>query len=191
MTTIRHSSFIISHFLIIMFSSLRSRRLTHQNTEIIHHLVTFRLRHEWFALPVASVIKVTERGEIYGNIQNNGVGLTWYHDREIIVIEIGYCIFGESHPSPITDQYLMVIQSNEEWAGLPLSSPPKIARIPDKSLVPLPETYLSYGNLHCLSSQMSKLPDHPPIFMLDAHQLITKSLSLLPKKKNSLGKIRE
>ncbi len=47
-----------------IFSPLRSRRSSTRQTEITQQLIAFRLRQEWFALPIETVLKVVPMGSV-------------------------------------------------------------------------------------------------------------------------------
>ena len=137
-----------------IYSPLRSRRLAAQKTEATKRLITFKLGEENFALPLDRVNKVTTLDRVYGDPDRTGVSLTTYQGRELVVIDVGYRIFGKSPqvllPSqpkknhsldPQSDRdpvrYLLVLQSESiqttgtatQLVGLPIDSPPSIQSI--------------------------------------------------------------
>ncbi|MGK7875484.1 MAG: chemotaxis protein CheW [Xenococcaceae cyanobacterium] len=182
-------------------SPLRSRRFADRQTEATQQLVAFRLRQEWFALPIHTVQKVVPLGKVYGDPQGTGVSLTTYQGKELLVVDVGYRIFGEA-PSPdlsftdtfapsqvaetlieddseplyqydITEErYLLIVESaSGELVGLPIDSPPTIRRVPESAFTPLPEAYVAEGNIQCISSTMVQVTDAPPLFLLNPDQL--------------------
>lgn len=159
-------------------SSLRSRRFSNRQTEDIQHLVIFQLRQEWFAIKAVTVHKVIPLAKVYGDPHHTGISLTNYQDQEILVIDVGYKIFGET-PQALENsnlsqpKFLVIFSSAQgELTGLPIDSSPMIRRIPQSAFTAIPDTYISSGNIRCLSNQMIKTDDLPPVFELDPFQLI-------------------
>ena len=160
-----------------IYSPLRSRRLAAQKTEATKRLITFKLGEENFALPLDRVNKVTTLDRVYGDPDRTGVSLTTYQGRELVVIDVGYRIFGKSpqvllpsqpkknHPlDPQCDRdairYLIVLQSEStqttgtttQLVGLPIDSPPSIQSIQLSAFQPLPDIYRKHSNIHCVSA---------------------------------------
>ncbi len=136
----------------------------------------------------------------YGDPKGTGVSLTIYQGCELLVVDIGYRIFGEA-PSPdlatrnaltpskataplvehsevqaravvTQERYLLIVQSSDiEIFGLPIDSPPTMRRVPESSFTPLPTTYVDQGNIQCVSSLMIPATDQPPLFLLEPNQL--------------------
>jgi purine-binding chemotaxis protein CheW len=112
-------------------SPLRYRRLNAHQTEATQQLLAFRLRQEWFALPIDDVQKVVQMGKVYGDPQGTGISLTKYQDRELLVIDVSQRIFAEA-PSANTNlnevtqvRFLAIVQGDTgELVGLPIDSPP-------------------------------------------------------------------
>jgi purine-binding chemotaxis protein CheW len=182
-----------------IFSPLRSRRSSTRQTEVTQQLIAFRLRQEWFALPIETVLKVVPMGSVYGDPRGTGVSLTIYQGCELLVVDIGYRIFGEAPspdlatgnaltPSKVTtaligsepqravvtqERYLLIVQTSDtEIFGLPIDSPPMMRRVPESSFTPLPTTYVAQGNIQCVSSLMIPATDQPPLFLLEPSQLV-------------------
>ena len=182
-----------------IYSPLRSRRLAAAKTEATIRLITFKLDRETFALPLASVYRVTtldapgQRGQrLYGDPHGTGVSLTTFQGRELVVIDVGQRIFGET-PQLLHQQreaiavpaeqpelklradlirYLLILQPEpDRFIGLPIDSPPSIQSIQVSAFQPLPEIYRQHGNIHCVSSLSIELPDRPSIFLLDVTSL--------------------
>lgn len=166
-----------------ILSSLRSRRFAARQSEDrtakIEHLIVFRLREEWFAIDVLKVHKVIPLPKIYGDPHHTGISLTDYQGQEILVIDVGHKIFGESRQDLaekgfMEQQYLVILQSeSSELLGLPIDSAPTVRRVPESAFVAIPDTYLSTGNIRCISNKMIKADDCPAIFWLDTSQLKT------------------
>lgn len=153
--------------------SLRSRHSSAKIKEKVHHFITFSLLENWFAFPIDTVIKVIPLEKVYGQFQSQGVGLTTYQDQDIIVINLA-SLLGENIPdSSSSFPYLMIVQLPQMIASLSLYSPPKVQRVLDSNLVPLPDIYLSSQSLNFWQGNMIKLTEHTPILILDADKLGT------------------
>ncbi|MCU0535915.1 MAG: chemotaxis protein CheW [Hydrococcus sp. Prado102] len=164
-------------------SPIRSRRTAVHNTEKTKQFISFRLRQEWFALPIDVVQRVIQMGKIYGDPQGTGVSLTNFQGQETIVVDVAHLIFGNSSSQEQKQssaagekkqpRILLIIQSDQgEIFGLPVDSTPIMRRVPDSAFTPIPETYIAQGNVRCISSTMIQLSDHPPMFLLDSNQLV-------------------
>ncbi len=160
-----------------IYSPLRSRRLAAQKIEATKRLITFKLGTEDFALPLDQVQKVTTLDRIYGDPDRTGVSLTTYQGRELVVIDVGYRIFGKEQQAILPSQqkrtskldpqsssdlvrYLLILKSapgeTAEAAttlvGLPIDSPPSIQSIQLSAFQPLPDIYRKHTNIHCVSA---------------------------------------
>jgi chemotaxis signal transduction protein len=181
-----------------IYSPLRSRRLAAQQVEATQRLITFKLGTEIFALPLASVHKVTTLdapGErlgkrLYGDPHGTGVSLTTYQGRELVVIDVGHRIFGKPQqsllPSPSKNnsvaiaprsddavRYLLILQpAPDRLLGLPIDSPPMIQSLAASAFQPLPDLYQQHSNIHCVSAMSIDLPDRPSIFLLDVTSIV-------------------
>ena len=175
------------------FSSLSrlSRRTKQKNTGAIHKLIVFKIRQEWFALPILVAQKVVELGEIYGNFQGGSTGLTRYQNRDLPVIDIEQRIFGLSRnprlPASSNDQvmpersrqsnppprHLLIIQPPQgELTGFPLTHSPQLRRVPESAFAPLPTMYRNEGIIRCVNALITPSPTESSIFLLDLSQLI-------------------
>jgi chemotaxis signal transduction protein len=174
-----------------IYSPLRSRRLAAQRTEATQRLITFRLYEETFALPLDRVRKVITLDapggsfgqRLYGDPHRTGVSLTTYQGRELVVIDVGYQIFGKTQPGLSATEhegnsakakigYLLILQPEpERLIGLPLDSPPSIQSIQLSAFKPLPDIYQQHSNIHCVSAMSIDLPDRASIFLLDIDSL--------------------
>lgn len=182
-----------------IFSTLRSQRLATVKTETNEQMITFRLRQEWFALPILAVHKVTILGKIYGDPQNTGVSITAYEEREIVVVDVAKFIFKDLSSSNNIDifsaetdstreisklipsfldweqqHYLIIININEnteDLLGLPIKDQPVMRRVIQSNFKALPKTYLNQGNINCVSEEIIELPEHPPIFLINPQHL--------------------
>ncbi|AFY76938.1 MAG: chemotaxis protein CheW [Hydrococcus sp. C42_A2020_068] len=169
-----------------IYSPVRSRRTAARQAEKTRQFITFRLRQEWFALPIYAVQKVIQMGKVYGDPQGTGISLTNYQGQEIIVVDVARRIFGETSSvagerkhslSSVVGEvseprFMLLVQSNSgEIVGLPVDSTPAMRRVPESAFTPIPKTYMAQGNIRCISSTTIQLSDHPPLFLLEANQL--------------------
>jgi chemotaxis signal transduction protein len=164
-------------------SPLQSRRFHRQTKQKTLQFITFRLHQEWFALSLNQVNKVILLEQIYGDPKATGISLTLYQNKELVVIDVGYKIFGDSpdYQKIIdkfnqTDQpyYLIILENDQkEKIGLPIDSPPQIKRVSENLIKPLPNIYLQRENIKCLSSNIIELTDQSPshFFILDKNKL--------------------
>ncbi|ACB53666.1 hypothetical protein cce_4318 [Crocosphaera subtropica ATCC 51142] len=161
-----------------IYSHHRSRRLANKNKENTRQIVTFLLGKEWFALPIDAIQKVVQLGKIYGDPQQKGISLTHYQGQELLVIDVARRIFGTevllSHKDTEQTRFLLIIHNkNNEIVGLPIDSPPSILRIPESALIPLPDIYLTQGNIDCISSTLIQVNEQQSFFLLDVSQLMS------------------
>ncbi|KAI9131079.1 chemotaxis protein CheW [Acaryochloris sp. CCMEE 5410] len=172
-----------------IFSSVRSQRGANRNTEATEQLIAFRLREEWFALPVSAVQKVIPLGTLHGDPNHTGIGLTLHQGQEITVVDVGHRIFNEAAlssaakaleaPSPleadnaqVSQRCLVIVKTGEEGVvGVPIDSQPTIRRAGKSQFAPLPSSYLSRGNIHCVSSMIVDDGGVEPLFLIDPEQL--------------------
>lgn len=181
-----------------LFSPVASRRKKRRIVEVTQQLIVFRLHNEGFALPIRAVQKVIPMGKIYGAPGGAGVSLTLYQDRELIVIDVERRIFkgrinqdsknnllhqAEVAPTdPLPAQhYLLIVQSSAGLlVGLPIDQPPSLQRVPESAFAPLSASYISEGNLRCVSALIKRSNDELPLFLLNPDQLVQSEPALPP-----------
>lgn len=170
--------------------SARSQRGTNRNTEATEQLITFKLRGEWFALPVSAVQKVIPMGKVHGDPNHTGISLTLHQGQEITVVDVGHRIFNEAAESlthekleaatsttqeevlQASQRCLVLIQNSEgSVVGVPIDSQPAVRRAGKSQFAPLPSSYLNRGNIHCVSSMIVDDGGTEPLFLLDPEQL--------------------
>ncbi|MBW4468990.1 MAG: chemotaxis protein CheW [Stenomitos rutilans HA7619-LM2] len=184
--------------------SPKSQRLRARKAEVTHQLIVFRLRQEWFALPIHVAQKVIPLGKLYGAGNGTDVSLALYQDREIPVLDIQRRIFGtgsqpllpgkaaSSHPtnhaelSPATPLLLLVQTSAETTIGFPLDTQPSLRRVPESAFVPLSPTYLAGGQVRCAKCLIVLDSEQPPIFLLNLDQLLQLQPTLPPQENIAL-----
>ena len=158
-------------------SSRLARRLASKKQEKKQQLITFLLGKEQFSIPIDFVDKVTTLDKVYGDPQQKGVSLTNYQGRELIVIDVAQRIFGVTdigNNQPNNEVRFLLIFKNRDndILGLPIDSHPSIIRVPKSAFIPLPDIYLTQGNIHCISSTIIKVENQSPYFVLDINQLL-------------------
>ena len=182
-----------------IFSPLASRRATRRQAVATQQLIVFRLQDEGFALPIRAVQKVIPMGKIYGAPGGAGVSLTLYQDQELIVIDVGRRIFkgglredsskSDLHyqaeealkDTPSVQGYLLIVQSSSgQVVGLPIEEPPHLQRVPESAFAPLSASYISEGNLRCVSALIKLNNDQTPLFLLNPDQLVQPEPTLPP-----------
>lgn len=182
-----------------VFSPLTSRRSSRrQRAEATQQLIVFRLLDVGFALPIRAVLKVIPMGQIYGAPGGTGVSLTLYQEQELIVIDVGRRIFkggaiDDSSYSNLRHQaeealhhsrratYLLIVQSSSgQLVGLPIEEPPSLQRVPSSAFAPLSASYISEGNLRCVSALIKPNNDEAALFLLNPDQLVQSEPALPP-----------
>ena len=171
-----------------LLTTPRRRRLANTSKQATRQLIAFQLRQEWCALPIDSVEKVILMGTVYGDPNRTGVSVTAYEGRELVVVDVGYRIFGDSqtvhgsaandiehsdrNAAPQTVRFMLIVRDEAGTrVGLPIDSAPAVRRVPDDSIAPLSAAYQSEGSLQCVSSLAVQLEDSPPIFLLATEKL--------------------
>ncbi|EAZ92466.1 chemotaxis protein CheW [Crocosphaera chwakensis] len=170
-----------------IYSHRPSRRSPGKTTQNTQQIITFLLGEEWFALAIDAIQKVLQLGKVYGDPQRKGVSLTHYQGQELLVIDVARRIFGtetlSSHQNTDQTRFLLIIHNNNnEIVGLPIDSSPSILRVSESAFIPLPDTYLTQGNIHCISSTIIQVNEQQSFFLLDVNQLMSvnsKQLSLI------------
>jgi chemotaxis signal transduction protein len=192
-----------------IFSPLATRRSNRPKSVATQQLIVFRLQNEGFALPIRVVQKVIPMGKTYGVPGRGGVSLTLYQDRELIVIDVGRRIFkgralhdslksnllgdaslapaeipAEPSEHPLTNEvqrFLLIVQSSSgQLVGVPIEEPPSLQRVPESAFAPLSASYLSEGNLRCVSALIKPNNDEQPLFLLNPDQLVQSEPALPP-----------
>ena len=178
-----------------VFSPLTSRRSSRRVAGPTQQLIVFRLRNERFAMPIRAVQKVIPLGNIYGAPQGGGVGLTLYQDQELLVIDPEHRIFRgtpvqDSSQTPAQEpidntpsgqRYLLIVQSSlGKVVGLPIEEPPSLQRVPSSAFAPLSASYISEGNLRCVSALIKPNNDEAALFLLNPDQLVQPQQALPP-----------
>lgn len=167
-------------------SSLRSRRSSSRQAAPTQQILVFRLRQDWFALPIQVVHKVIPLDALYGSTPNSASGLVLYNHQEIPVIDVEQRIYGVSHRltagagEPNSRRYLLIVQNMQgEFVGLPIDEQPALERVPESAFSPLSSTYLTEGTIRCVSALVVSNQAHPPLFLINLN-LLMQSQATLP-----------
>jgi chemotaxis signal transduction protein len=163
-----------------------SQRLANRRAEPLQKLIVFRVRREWFAVPIQFAHKVVPLGLVYG-ASEGGISLTRYLDQELPVIDVERRIFGHgvdlssqmllpgdaARSIPGDQRYLMIVEDQEGLLiGIPLDSPPTLRRAPKSAFSPIPAVYLAEGSIRCVSALITVSESEPPFFLLNLDQLL-------------------
>jgi chemotaxis signal transduction protein len=169
-----------------------SQRLANRRAEPLQKLIVFRIRREWFAVPIQLAHKVVPLGLVYG-ASEGGISLTRYLDQELPVIDVERRIFGHgvdlssqpllpgdaSRSAPEEQRHLMIVEYQEGLIGIPLDSPPTLRRAPKSAFSPIPAVYLAEGHIRCVSALITISENEPPFFLLNLDQLLQRRTSVL------------
>ncbi|WP_218081446.1 chemotaxis protein CheW [Anthocerotibacter panamensis] len=149
-----------------------SRRL--RPTQPTEQYIAFRLRQEWFVLPLDAVQKVVPLGEISGDPTGRGIGLVRSEGRELVVVDVGHRIFRDPAPQSWEpeERYLLILAAGDNLA-LPIDSRPVLRRLARAAFAPLPPTYAVLSPVRHVSARAVLAEDEPALFLLDITQLLT------------------
>jgi purine-binding chemotaxis protein CheW len=167
-----------------------SQRLANRRAESLQKLIVFRIRREWFAVPIQLAQKVVPLGLVYG-ASEGGISLTRYQNQELPMIDVERRIFGHgvdlssqpmlpgsrdslsSRSTPEEQRHLMIVEDQEGLLiGIPFDSPPMLRRAPKSAFSPIPAVYLAEGNIRCVSALITVSESEPPFFLLNLDQLL-------------------
>ncbi|CCQ50013.1 Positive regulator of CheA protein activity (CheW) [Crocosphaera watsonii WH 8502] len=84
----------------------------------------------------------------------------------------GVTDIGNNQPNNEVRFLLILKNRDNDILGLPIDSHPSIIRVPKSAFIPLPDIYLTQGNIHCISSTIIKVENQSPYFVLDINQLL-------------------
>jgi chemotaxis signal transduction protein len=152
-----------------------SQKLANRRAEPLQKLIVFRIRQEWFAVPIQFAQKVIPLGLVYGAPQG-GISLTRYQDQEIPVIDAEQRIFGQGGDSsaPAEQRHLMIVDDRQgSLIGIPLDSPPTLRRVTKTAFSPIPTVYLAEGWIRCVNALVTVSENEPPFFLLNLDQLLS------------------
>ena len=172
-------------------SSFAYRRAINRKLEPSQQLITFRIHHEWFALPILVAQKVILLDKLHGSPFSTESSVAFFQEQELVVLDVGRRIFGDAIAQAVLSQppaanhavtqiqfvsqqrYLVIVDgSHDEPVGLFLESQPTLRRVPQSAFSPLPPNHFSDGGIHCVHALVSSIQGEPPLFLLNLHQLL-------------------
>jgi chemotaxis signal transduction protein len=161
--------------------SLRSRRFANRAAEVTVQLITFRLRQDWFALPIDAVQRVAsvQSGDLISN--ESGIMVNRVDQQALNLIDVDQRIFGQAELSPKDanlsaepqqDPCFIILQPQEgETFGFPIDSRPQLRRVPQSLIIPLSSAHPGYKQLKSVAFIVNQTEDTQPLFLLDPAQL--------------------
>jgi chemotaxis signal transduction protein len=164
-------------------SSLRSRRFANRVAEVTVQLIAFRLRQDWFALPIDAVQRVASVQSSNRISNESGVMVNLVDQQALNVIDVDQRIFGQAElltkranlsAEPQQDHCFLILQPQEqegETFGFPIDSRPQLRRIPQSLIIPFPSAYPAYKQLKSVGFIVNQTEDTQPLFLLDPAQL--------------------
>lgn len=157
-----------------LLSTARLRPTRKKGNSHTRQFISFRLRAEWFALPIGAVERITALGELHGDADKTGVGLTLYQGQPLVVVDVGHYLFGEAatltHWSP--EQLLLVTTDPQgQFVGIPIDSQPVLRKIQGEQIQALPERYQTSGIIRCISASAVSQEENTFLFLLDTGRL--------------------
>ena len=174
-----------------MSESSLSRRVIRRKVDRTQKLIVFRLRQQWFAIPIEFAYKLIQQAQIYGQFDETGIGFTLYQGRELQVIDIERRIFSfpqlllpdringsliNSAQIKTTDAfkpYLLILQNAQnELIGISIKTQLTLRRVIRSAFVPVPATYQTEGNIPYISAFVIIDSTEPPLFLLNLNQLM-------------------
>jgi chemotaxis signal transduction protein len=177
-------------------SPLRARRNAKRPTESTQQMITFCLRQQWFALPMAVVKRVSTLHSFANGSSKQLETVASEEDKKLIKINAEQTIFlkarsifnsqaqARSQASNIQasniqepDRFSIVFQiPNGMFYALTISSAPRMQRIPPESIVPFSPTDMSIEPMECISGVVKQPDGLQTIYLLNPEQLCRHTL---------------
>jgi chemotaxis signal transduction protein len=177
-------------------SPLRARRNAKRPVESTQQMITFCLRQQWFALPMAVVKRVSTLHSSANGSSKQLETVASEEDTELIKINAEQTIFlkarsifnsqaqARSQSSNFQestiqepDRFSIVFQtSNGMFYALTISSAPKMQRISPESIVPFSSTDMSIEPMECISGVVKQTDNLKTLYLLNPEQLCRKTL---------------
>jgi chemotaxis signal transduction protein len=170
-------------------SPLRARRNAKRPVESTQQMITFCLRQQWFALPMAVVKRVSTLYSSDNGSSKQLETIASEEDAELIKINAEQTIFlkarsifnsqARSQSSNIQepDRFSIVFQTpNGMFYALTISSAPKMQRIPPESIVPFSPTDMSIEPMECISGVVKQTDNLKTLYLLNPEQLCRNTL---------------
>lgn len=161
-----------------LFQTRPSRRTKTTQTLDRHQLLTFQIRNEWFALPLAALQRVVPMNRIHGQQGELGIGVARYEGQELLVIDVGSRLFPKSLAADRStehefERHMIILQApSGDMIGLPIDSRPTLKRVPASSLTALPPSYTSLAHVQCVSGMVILEDQKQSYFLLDWERLV-------------------
>ncbi len=147
-------------------------------------LITFRLRHREFCLPLAMARRVIFQP---ADDPSTALGLTQLNHDNIPIVDIALWVYQNTpllpsanptelsaHPCPTADQTIVVVDSPRAGPlGLLVDSIPTLRRAKASAFSPVPATYLIMNHLQGINTLVTLEPDEAPLFLLDLDALLS------------------
>lgn len=160
----------------------------------MHQLITFPVRHEWFALPIAIAQKVVSLTAV-----GPSSGLILIDDQQVPTLDLERHIYrdvplpalpaaasreglppmppdapSDFCPELVDPRHVLIIRQPPtlEPVGLIVSQAPVLRRVPQSAFSPVPPTFLSLSQLRCINAVISIKGHEAPFFMLDLAQVL-------------------
>lgn len=161
-----------------LFQARPSRQARVAQALDTRQLLVFRIRQEWFALPLQVLQRVVPMGRIHGDQGDLGIGVTRYEDQELLVIDVGRRIFprrsDEGPTVPASERHMVILQApSGEMIGLPIDSRPALKRVPSSAITPLPPTYTHLAYVQCVSGMVISEDGEGSYFLLAHDRLLS------------------
>jgi chemotaxis signal transduction protein len=178
-------------------SPLRARRNAKRPVESTQQMITFCLRQQWFALPMAVVKRVSTLHSSANGFTSKQLGtVASEEDTELTKINAEQTIFlkarsifnsqaqAQSQASNLQesniqepDRFSIVFQtSNGMFYALTISSAPKMQRISPESIVPFSPTDMSIEPMECISGVVKQTDNLKTLYLLNPEQLCRNTL---------------
>jgi chemotaxis signal transduction protein len=161
-------------------SSLRSRRFANRVAEATVQLIAFRLRQDWFALPMEAVQRVASAQPGDSISSESGVTANLVDLQGLNIIDVNQRIFA-ADISPDRADLLSELQQDHcfiilrpqagETFGLPIDSRPQLRRIPQSLIIPFSSTHPAHKKLKSVDFIVNQTEDAEPLFLLNPAQL--------------------
>ncbi|TVQ09003.1 MAG: hypothetical protein EA368_10380 [Leptolyngbya sp. DLM2.Bin27] len=155
----------------------RYRRLPAQEPTL--RLIAFRLRHNWFCLPLAMARRVIPAADPTAP----GLGLTQLHQENVPIMDVADRIYQSAPLLPGPDgaapaqphqplRSILVVDSPRfGLLGLQIDDIPSLKRARQSAFSPVPTTYLVMNRLQGISTLVTLGEPEPPLFLLDIDAL--------------------
>jgi chemotaxis signal transduction protein len=175
-------------------SPLRARRNAKRPVESTQQMITFCVRQQWFALPMAVVKRVSTLQSSANDSSKQLRTVASQEDVDLIKINAEQTIFlkarsifnsqAQAQSSNIQesniqepDRFSIAFQTpNGRLFALTISSAPKMQRISPESIVPFSPTDMSIEPMECISGVVKQTDKLQTLYLLNPEQLCRNTL---------------